>query len=128
MLTAGAQEIADHDIERLLAMQRVDLAAHRIGPVAAHGQWKRREESRCELQPKSRRGSIGRGVWNRIGFSAIFRAAFDTSRLLGQIERDVVNLVPAMQALQDFQRADLAALGGRMQEIRLDPQDFHKPE
>jgi hypothetical protein len=36
-----------------------------------------------------------------------------------------VNFVPGMQALYNFQGSDLAAAGGRMKEITLDPQDPH---
>src|SRR5712671_2305923 len=62
---------------------------------------------------------------NRIGFRAIFRASFHAAALLGEIKRYVVNFIPLAESLQRLKRADVAALGRRMQKIRLHPQDLH---
>ena len=46
-------------------------------------------------------------------------------RLIRILKRRVVNLMPAVQTPQDFERADPAALGCGVQEIRVDPKDLH---
>ena len=58
---------------------------------------------------------------HRIRFRRIFRAASQTGAGLRQIERGEVDLVPLVQLLQGFERADLTAAAGGMQKFRFHP-------
>ena len=62
---------------------------------------------------------------NGIGFAAIFGTAGEAFGFGLVLQGDVVNLMPAVEMAQHFQRADLAALGGGMEEMRVHPEDFH---
>ena len=123
----GKQEIAHDAVEFFRADQRFDLPPHSVGPVAAHCQRHRRKQVGRELHPKCHRAALGRRVRNRIRPGAVFPAPLEpTKRLLsGKIQRYVVDLMPEVQTLQRFERADVPAFRRWMKKIGLDPQDLH---
>ena len=56
---------------------------------------------------------------------AIFMGALQAFGLCRVVVSNVVHLVAGVQSLDGFERADLAAARGGMQEVGLDPKDLH---